>query len=111
MSTLRTQIHAILQTRSPQLAENWAADCPAAPLQPELRYYNGYFYGLLGRLRIDTLRQRQCLLGNVDNQDHWLRDFANVVAPMLDDYSPELFGCGSRFDRSLRGLQGLTTPR
>lgn len=111
MSTLRDHIHAILRARNAQVADTWDRSCPSAPTA-ELHYYSGYFYGLLGNLRhVDTVRARQCLLGNRENADHWLRDFANVIAPLVDEYSPELFAHCSSFDRSLRGLQYLTNPQ
>ena len=57
----------------------------------EIANLNRYMSVKLSFLPVDTTFVRNCLACNARNPDHWLRDFANVVAPMIVAHSQAWF--------------------
>lgn len=92
---LRTAVIEVLAYRCPKTARDWAqAYTPdqCMPPQDELPRMNKFIFGLFSRLPHMPDREVACLSGNFANVDHWLRDFANVVSPIIVEQRELLFG-------------------
>lgn len=57
----------------------------------EVANLNRYMSVKLSFLQVDTTFVRNCLACNARNPDHWLRDFANVIAPMIVTHAQTWF--------------------
>lgn len=86
MTPFRRAIFDILTAHQPALAFAWAHDYrpshPRMSVSNELPEVSNYFFRLLGRIQGVPCDVQQCVTAN-HNSDHWLRDFANVVAPVI----------------------------
>lgn len=95
MSALRTAIIEVLSYRDPDTARAWAESYKPSQdtlaMVMELPEANLFIFNLFKRLPRMPEREVACLSGNFTNPDHWLRDFANVVAPTLVENKALLF--------------------
>lgn len=95
MSALRTAIIEVLSYRDPVTARAWAhcykPSQDTLAMVHELPEANTFIFNLFKRLPRMPEREVACLSGNFTNPDHWLRDFANVVAPTIVAHKDVLF--------------------
>ena len=111
MTPLRQAIFEILQAHHTRHAVRWSSDFRPSrarlPASQELSELNNFFFCQLGRIPRPTDLAKQCLLGNGPNTDHWLRDFANVVAPLLIAWENQIYPPVHQVDKGLTELGSL----
>lgn len=110
MTPLRRAVYDILATRDRKVANAWSRQfrpsMAGLPEHKELVEMNQYFFRSLSILNTNCNQALNCLVAN-GSIDHWLRDFANVVSPVVVNYSRELFGTGDTLERDISELGAL----
>ena len=80
---IRLEVYQLMAEENRELAERFLASAPASPyVEEQLVMINRYWRSELGRLSINTISERECLIDKIDPSD-WLRHFRNQVLPTI----------------------------
>lgn len=78
---LHHEVRKLIAENDPALAERY---CDVAPRETENQvvHHNRFWRSELGRLSVNTISERECLIDEIDPRD-WLRHFRNHVLPTI----------------------------
>lgn len=78
---LFNEVHKLIAENDPVLAERFSDVAPRG-IEDQVFLQNRFWRSELGRLSVNTISERECLIDEIDPRD-WLRHFRNHVLPTI----------------------------
>lgn len=89
MGSLKQQTYEILERHDPNVATSWLVYFPlihdAVEQETERQAINYFLRTQLGLLSVDTTQARRCL-NDVDPMRYWLKNFEELIAPLIAEH-------------------------
>lgn len=78
---LHNEVRKLIAENDPTLAERFSGVAPVGA-DDQVSRHNRFWRSELGRLPVNTISERECLIDDIDPRD-WLRHFRNHVLPTI----------------------------